>query len=34
MALGGGLVLFGWVTGYALASRSGQSRSKGRLIID
>jgi len=34
MALGGGLVLFGWVTGYALASRSGQSKSKGRLIID
>jgi len=34
MALGGGLVLFGWVTGYALASRSGQARSKGKLIID
>jgi hypothetical protein len=34
MALGGGLVLFGWLTGYALASRSGQPRSKGKLIID
>lgn len=34
MALGGGLVLFGWLTGYALASRSGQARSKGKLIID
>ena len=34
MALGGGLVLFGWVTGYALASRSGQAKSKGRLIVD
>lgn len=34
MALGGGLVLFGWITGYALASRSGQAKSKGKLIID
>jgi len=34
MALGGGLVLFGWVTGYALAARSGQKRAKGKLIID
>lgn len=34
MALGGGLVLFGWITGYALASRSGRSKSKGKLIIE
>ena len=34
MAIGGAFILFGWVTGYALASRSGQAKSKGRLIID
>jgi hypothetical protein len=34
VALGGGLVIFGWITGYALASRSGRKRMHGKLVID
>jgi len=34
VALGGGLVIFGWITGYALASRTGRRKSPGKLVID
>jgi hypothetical protein len=34
VALGGGLVIFGWITGYALASRTGRRKAQGKLVID
>jgi hypothetical protein len=34
IALGGGLVIFGWITGYALASAVHRPGSKKKYIID
>ena len=34
IALGGGLVIFGWITGYALASASKRKSSNRKYVID